>query len=81
MKSVAWKLIPGPFLIFKESYVKKNLRRSVCGFAIGVVLHFLQMQKGLELTFTLQFFCNMAETGQISLTDCAFPKLLLIILL
>ena len=56
MKSVAWKLIPGPFLIFKESYVKKNLRRSVCGFAIGVVLHFFANAKRSGTNFHTAVF-------------------------
>ena len=31
VKNVAWKLVPGS-LIFKESSLKKNFRRSVCWF-------------------------------------------------
>ena len=27
MKNVAWKLVPDPFLNFKESTVKRNMRR------------------------------------------------------
>ena len=32
MKNVAWKLVPDPIWIFKESSVKRNLRRPMCRF-------------------------------------------------
>ena len=41
-KNVAWKLVPGLFLIFKESSVKKIVWRSACWFGqilIDLLLH------------------------------------------
>ena len=74
------------FLIFTESYVQRNMRRSVSWFGkilivllIHIYMH-IYIQKGLDLVFCrsfweifwIVFFLNLPQTDQISLTDCIY---------